>query len=140
MKHIGFLYIMIIGMLVASCYKDLGNYDYREINELEVDSILSQYARDVDDSLVIRPVLKGSLYSDTSRFSYAWEIDGTTVAESHDLQIVINMRPGMKYSRYIVTDKETGVKKYHEFQLNVSSSTAGDLIMVLSKYQGRSEL
>ena len=39
-----------------------------------------------------------------------------------------------------MTDKETGVRKYHTFNIEVKSSTAADLVMVLSKYQGRAEL
>lgn len=140
MKKEHILYGLLIILLLSGCYKDLGNYDYREINELETDSIRTSYACDVDDSLVITPLLKGSLYSDSSRFSYSWEIGGKKVAETHDLRIQVDMQPGYKYSRYIVMDKETNVKKYFEFGVNVSSSTAGDLIMVLSKYQGRAEL
>ena len=52
----------------------------------------------------------------------------------------MDMVPGERSCRFVVKDKETEVEKYHRFSLNVSSSTAGDLIMVLSKYQGRAEL
>lgn len=134
------LWSLLILFSLPGCYEDLGNYDYHQINELSVDSILKTYARDVDDSLIITPVLKGNLYSDSTRFTYSWEIDGKKVGESHDLRIQIDQLPGYKYSRYIVTDKETNVRKYYEFAINISSSTAGDLIMVLSKYQGRAEL
>lgn len=140
MKRIYLLGSLLAMLFSTGCYDDEGNYSYREINELAVDSIRDDYAVDVDDSLHIMPVLQGTLYSDTARFTYAWEIGGMTVAETHDLHIQIDMVPGYKYSRYIVTDKETGVKKYREFGVNVSSSTAGDLIVVLSKYQGRAEL
>lgn len=140
MKKIFLLGSALSALLFAGCYDDEGNYRYRDINELEVENIEADYAVDVDDSLKIFPTLKGTLYSDTTRFTYQWEIGGVTVGESHDLRIQVDMLPGYKYSRYIVTDKETGVKKYKEFGVNVSSSTAGDLIMVLSKYQGRAEL
>lgn len=133
-------WILFIPFLLTGCYEDEGNYSYHEINELEVDSIADGYNIDMYDSLVIRPVLKGSLYSDTSRFTYRWEIGGFRVGESHDLTMEVKLQPGRKYSRYIVTDKNTGVRKYHEFYVNVSSSTAGDLILVLSKYQGKAEL
>lgn len=139
MKKIYLLWGCLSILFLSGCYKDLGNYDYHAINELEIDSLRSIYAVDVDDSLFISPVLRGTLYSDTSRFTYTWEI-GTQSFSGHDLRIQVDMTPGYKYSRYIVTDKETNVKKYHEFGVNVSSSTAGDLIMVLSKYQGRAEL
>ena len=126
--------------LLAGCYKDEGNYKYHAINEIEIKGLEDNYAVDADDSLIITPELQGTLYSDTARFNYAWEIGTTTVSQSHDLRIQVDMTPGYKYSRYIITDKETNVKTYREFGVNVSSSTAGDLIVVLSKYQGRAEL
>ena len=70
MKKIDVLYGLFIALLLPACYDDLGNYDYHEINELEVDSIRSLYNVDIDDSLCIYPMLKGTLYSDTSRFTY----------------------------------------------------------------------
>jgi len=127
-------------LAISSCYDDLGNYTYKDINEIKVEGIEELYNVDVDDQLTIIPKIEGTMYSDTSRFSYQWEIQDEIVAETHDLDIVINMIPGNKISRYIITDKETGIKKYHKFTVNVSSSTAGDLIVVLSKYKGTSEL
>ncbi len=140
MKKIDVLYGLFIALLLPACYDDLGNYDYHEINELEVDSIRSLYNVDIDDSLCIYPMLKGTLYSDTSRFTYQWEIGTQTVGTNHDLEIVVNLTAGYKFARYVVMDKETGVKKYYTFNVEVKSSTAADLIMVLSKYQGRAEL
>lgn len=133
------LWGLALSLLMTGCYEDLGNYDYHAINELEVEGIEDSYSVDVDDNFKITPTLTGTLYSDTSRFTYKWEI-GSDTYETHDLNIQVNTQPGYKYSRFIVTDKETGVKTYKEFGVNVSSSTAGDLIVVLSKYQGRSEL
>lgn len=130
----------MIAASLSSCYEDLGNYDYKEINEIEVEGIDQLYARDVDDSLRIHPKILGTLYNDTSKFSYEWEIANKIYSTTHNLEIIVNMLPGSKISRFIVKDKETGIKKYHEFRLNVSSSTAGDLIMILSKYQGKAEM
>ncbi|MEG2277990.1 MAG: PKD-like family lipoprotein, partial [Odoribacter sp.] len=140
MKKISLLSILFVAGIFSACYDDLGNYGYHEINEIEVDSIRSSYNCDTDDSLCIYPIIKGTEYSDTSRFSYEWEIGSEKVATTHDLNIIINMLPGYKFARYIVKDKETKVKKYYTFNVNVSSSTAGDLLMILSKYQGQAEL
>lgn len=126
--------------LLAGCYKDEGNYEYHAINELEIKGLEDNYTVDADDSLIITPELQGTLYSDTARFSYSWEIGTDEVSKSHDLRIQVDMTPGYKYSRYIITDKETNVKTYKDFGVNVSSSTAGDLILVMSKYQGRAEM
>ena len=126
--------------LLAGCYKDEGNYEYHAINELEIKGLEDNYTVDADDSLIITPELQGTMYNDTARFSYSWEIGTDEVSKSHDLRIQVDMTPGYKYSRYIITDKETNVRTYKDFGVNVSSSTAGDLILVMSKYQGRAEM
>lgn len=142
MKNLYTYISFLIIVSLASCYKDLGTLekDYIDINEISVEGIEKQYACDVDDSLSISPIISGTLYSDTSRFSYAWEINSEVVSEELNLDIIVDMTPGNKVSRFIIEDKETGIKKYVRFDLNVSSSTAGNLIMVLSKYKGKAEL
>lgn len=140
MKLRNLLYILVALLVTASCYDDKGNYDYREINELEILGIADSYSRDMDEILVIKPQIEGTFYSDTSRFTYAWIMSNEVVSEAFELEYLIDSRPGTKTCRFIVTDKETGVKAFKQFNLSVSSATAGDLIMVLSKYDGRAEL
>jgi hypothetical protein len=142
MKKCNILVLILSGFLLSSCYKDLGNPEssYRDINELTIEGISEQYARDVDDSLSIHPAVKGTLYSDTSKFNFAWEINNIVVSKKLNLDVKIDMLPGNKISRFIIEDKENKVKKFVRFNLNVSSSTAGNLIMVLSKSKGKAEL
>ncbi len=140
MKFRNICCFFVVALFVYACYDDKGNYNYREINEISVEGIEDSYACDVDDSLCIYPVLTGTMYEDTSRFTYRWEVAGRTLKETYNLEIKVDMVPGERSCRFVVKDKETEVEKYHRFNLKVSSSTAGDLIMVLSKYQGRAEL
>ena len=123
MKKLNIFYILLLVFGLPGCYDDLGNYDYREINEIEVDSIRSLYEVDVDDSLCINPIIRGTQYSDTSRFTYEWEIANKIVDSTHNLNIVVNMSPGNKVCRYIVKDKETSVQRYYQFRLNVRRLT-----------------
>ena len=134
------VYIFATLLVVSSCYKDKGNYDYRDINEIEIAGIAESYARDMEETLIIKPQITGTQYSDVSRFTYEWEIVNEIVSTDLNLEYVVTTTPGTKICRFIVTDKETNIKAYKRFGLNVSSSTAGDLIMVLSKYQGRAEM
>ncbi|WP_316791614.1 PKD-like family lipoprotein [Pedobacter frigoris] len=142
MKKCNIIIFILSGFLLSSCYKDLGapESQYHEINELTIEGVNEQYAKDVDDSLSIHPGVKGTLYSDTSKFSYAWEFNNNIVSRKLNLDIKVDMTPGNKISRFIIEDKQTGVKKFVRFNLNVSSSTAGNLIMVLSKSKGKAEL
>jgi len=140
MKLKNILFAFAATLMAASCYEDLGNYDYREINEVQIAGIDDFYARDMEEMLVIRPQITGTLYDDPQRFTYEWVIVSDVVSTALDLEYLVSITPGTKVCRFIITDKETGVKAFHRFTLNVSSSTAGDLVMVLSKYQGRAEL
>lgn len=140
MKIKNIILSIVLSYSLFSCYEDLGNYDYKEINAITVKGIEARYEVDVDDSLKIYPSLEGTIYSDTSKFSYEWEIARKVIAQTHDLELLVNIIPGDKSGRFIITDKATGHKTYHRFDVRVSSSTAGDLIVVLSKYQGRAEL
>lgn len=142
MRNCNIVLLVLAIFFLSSCSKDLGTdlADYRDINEVSIEGIDKNYARDMDDSLKIEPKVIGTMYSDTSKFNYSWDINNTIVSTSLNLKIRVDMVPGNKISRFIVEDKETRVKKYFRFDLNVSSSTAGNLIMVLSKSNGKAEL
>lgn len=131
---------LLLGWSMTSCYKDLGNYDYRDINELSVDSISAFYTIDQLDTLKIDPTFAGTQYADTSLFDYVWEIAGDTVSTRPYLRYRVTNVPGDKYCRFIVTDKATGVKEYTYFNTSVVNATAVDGILLLGDYDGHAEL
>ena len=92
------------------------------------------------DLLSIPVTLEGTQYSDSNRFTYMWEVNQKVVATTKDLNVYANFPLGINTARFVVTDKELGTKAFKNFRINVSSSTAGDGILVLSKYQGHAEL
>lgn len=132
--------LFLLPFAVSSCYEDLGNYDYRKINEISVSNIEPEYAKDVDDRLTIEPKLDCSLYSDTTKFIFEWYVENEVIATTKNIDVTVNVSTGRKNCKYIITDKETKVKTITNFILNVSSSTAGDLYMILSKSKGKAEL
>lgn len=137
---IKYLFILLLIASLSACYEDKGNYDYREINELEILGISERYDLDLDDILTITPQLEGTLYNNPARFTFQWKIDGRVVSEEAGLDMVINLVPGLRKGRYMIKDKATGVVTYKDFSINVSSSTAGDLYMILSKSKGKAEM
>lgn len=64
-----------------SCYDDLGNYDYHDINSIEkvtgIDSIIRirQF-----DTLRLSPKLAATQYNDPEKFNYDWEIEQKIVS------------------------------------------------------------
>ncbi len=137
-KNISMLFLAT-GIL-SSCYKDLGNYDYTTLNDLEVTDLNSRYEVDQDEFLVITPQLKGTQYQDTSLFTYQWEISRNIVYNYKDLNLKVGIGIGEHLGRFMVTEKKNGAKAFFNFTLRVSSTTAGDLILVLSKQDGHAEL
>ena len=71
MKNIVY-YIMMIALL-ASCYDDKGNYDYSQINEVDV-KLPSSYGLRLDDTtLVIRPEISQSLRNGQKHLQFYWQ-------------------------------------------------------------------
>ncbi len=74
-KNIIFLGVLLILVLLPSCYKDEGNYDYVDVEELEIDTT-GMNANDqnyfnvyVGDTLVITPNLD---FGDSDNLTYEW--------------------------------------------------------------------
>ena len=139
MKNVIGLSILLTLSLCLGCYDDKGNYDYREINQISIQNIDSLVLCDQMDLLSIPVTLEGTQYSDSNRFTYMWEVNQKVVATTKDLNVYANFPLGINTARFVVTDKELGTKAFKNFRINVSSSTAGDGILVLSKYQGHAE-
>lgn len=139
MKKIFF--IVYIFMLFVSCYDDLGNYDYHDINRIEkvtgIDSIIRirQF-----DTLRLSPELTATQYNDPEKFNYNWEIEQQIVSSEQHLVFPVVLSYGDKNCRLIVKDKEQGNEYIYPFRLIVLDERAGDVIMVLSNYQGKAEL
>lgn len=132
---------VFLSVLAVSCYEDLGNYDYQDINRVNkiegVDSVIpiTQF-----DTLRIFPRFQASQYSDPGQFSYEWEIATKIVGTELNLVYPVNMPYGDKNCRFIITDKKQGNKFYYPFRLLVTSERAGDAVVVLSNYKGKAEL
>ena len=113
--------ILSVALLLSSCMKDLGNYDYKEIQDFEITGVEKSY------SVVLLENLKipASITATSGDYSYAWFIElydqssgfsDATYADtiSHDLVLDIPFRytPGNYVLHLKVTNNETGVAKY----------------------------
>ena len=67
------LIYFILGLLVASCYDDKGNYTYQEVNTLDV-SLNKVYSvrLDKDTTVTIMPQLSQSLRENEDNLEYTW--------------------------------------------------------------------
>jgi hypothetical protein len=126
--------ILFTGIIILSgCKKDLGNYDYNDINTLtavinlpkEVNAIFGKV-------LSIKPELKFSLDPnfDETKYRYEWSYIGSNGLGGTKLFILDNTRnleqqvsivAGTYTAYYTVTDNASGVKYRTEFLLKVTN-------------------
>lgn len=144
-----FLYILI-AFALGSCYKDKGNYDYVDINVVDISGVDSMYTVNYGSILSIKPTLNFSKDdgSDTSAYSYMWMAslysnghtdDVDTLSRSRDLEARITLTSGKYNMIYRVTDKKTGVTFQKSFLATVITSVYEGW-MLLSEVNGGSRL
>lgn len=123
---------IIILIFLCSCYKDTGNYDYKNINEVTITGMAANYSGILAlDVLHIEPTIKMTEANiDPARCSYYWILyKGTTVIDTLGraaiLDYRINVSPDV-YNLYLrVVDNATGVawKKGTTFTVGTRYST-----------------
>jgi hypothetical protein len=146
MKKILFYIILAIqSACLLSCYKDLGNYKYHDINELTFTSFdtVNGYTAYFGDTLSISPVLNAT--QDTSnRYTYQWSFNDQltgdrVISTDKDLKIRVAEQPGLYTLQYKVTDLNTGVLFHIKTTLLVKTDVY-EGYLVLNDVDGTSRL
>ncbi|UYQ92662.1 PKD-like family lipoprotein [Chitinophaga horti] len=116
MKRISICIITAFTGLFSACYKDTGNYDYKEINEVTISGIASSYTAIFGlDVLTIKPTItmtEGE--ADPNRFAYYWVLCRgytplDTLGEGPELNYPVSATPDA-YNLFLrIKDKQTGV-------------------------------
>jgi hypothetical protein len=116
MKKISLIILTASITFLAACYKDTGNYDYNDINEVRISGMKSSYALLLGiDVLHIEPKIEiTEEITDPSRLSYYWILSTTsravdTLGFSPILDTRINAIPGTYILTLRVVDSKTGV-------------------------------
>ncbi|GAB3662428.1 hypothetical protein GCM10028791_37490 [Echinicola sediminis] len=150
MKNIKQLLYIPLLLLLGSCYEDLGNYDYQEINEVSIEGIEDHYSVLVGDELKIVPDLSFTLDKDANleNYSFEWYVINkgvlpsesyTAIASTKDLDFIMKLKPGNYDGYYKVTDKESGVHFTSRFELIVNTLVTEGW-MVLGDVNGQARL
>ena len=89
-------------LIITSCYEDKGNYDYREMNDIEisVETESSSYA--LGDKVISKPKLVFTLGKEPSDLSYEWTFDGHVIADTRDLEWIADTIASTKELRLAV--------------------------------------
>lgn len=103
---------------ISSCQKDLGNYNYSELNEVAIAALDSNYSLLRGDRLTISPQLSYTQNADTNLFTYEWRYNGPTGDQGRTdsvihtgiaLNQIIDWDPGNYHMYYRITEKSTGI-------------------------------
>ena len=101
---------------LSACYKDTGNYDYKEINEISITGLAETYSAIYGmDVLHIEPTIKMSQeITDPSRLSYYWILlKGTTRLDTLGTAPILDYPVDITPDAYVLTlrivDNEIGV-------------------------------
>jgi hypothetical protein len=115
------------GFLV-SCKKDIGNYDYKPINEIKFSGIdtINGYTVDVGETLTITPVVDATVdrsYTEAN-YTYEWALtniseEETIISSSKNLAFVVTVKPASYILTYRIKDKTTGVTWQQRASLDV---------------------
>ena len=79
-----FIVMFLLGM--ASCYDDKGNYDYKEMNDIEVSVSTETSYYSLGDKVISKPELTFALGRESQNLAYEWSYDGHVIAHSKDLE------------------------------------------------------
>lgn len=76
MKRINYIFLFLLA-ICAGCYEDKGNYNYKDIQSIEIEKI-ANINKTIGDTIRIEPVFNIDIPEDASYISYEWSIDGKT--------------------------------------------------------------
>lgn len=127
---------MLVALVIGisfSCSKDLGNYDYHDINEVDVNFDSTSYSLMQGMPIKIVPKISFTMdeSGDTANYSYRWQAhrivsnkdEFTTVGTERNLEApYLALSPDDYTLFYKVTDKNTGVTWTSECALKVRTS------------------
>lgn len=130
--------MFLLGM--ASCYDDKGNYDYKEMNDIEVSVSTETSYYSLGDKVISKPELTFALGCESQNLAYEWSYDGHVIAHSKDLEWVADTVAKNKDLRLAVLDKSTGVSYFGSTTISISSPYVKDGWVILSEKDGNSML
>lgn len=142
------LNLLFIGItiLLASCAKDLGNYEYKETNDVTIENIPDVFNVLASvDTLKIFPKITtkadGIITEENSNYSFVYALDGfiedktmhyKALDSSYpmNLEYFVDLAPGDYSLRFAVTDKRTGIQTTKKFMLKVGTAvTEGWMVL-----------
>ena len=160
MKKLLYLPAVIAGLWLSSCSDDIGNYDYKDINEVSVDPNAPGSVEEGKtyelfaylDHFNFDPQLNSTFgKTDENAYEYEWKVipvgaiwesvdeSKIVIATTRKLTDVVSLSPGTYSAFFNVKDKETGITWTTQFRLQIKSMTEEGWL-VLCDNEGKTRL
>lgn len=123
-------FLIIVLLSVAACRKDIGNYDYQDITEIEIEGISNTYEIRLGESPNVYPELRLSTNKVLNEQDYKFEwisydpnallsIRKKIIHTGKNLNIIPSLGVG-KYNMYCnITELKTGIVWQRNFAMNI---------------------
>ena len=136
------LYILLLPWIGVACMEDKGTYDYREVNEITIDTLRNQ-TKEVYDTLTMEPKVNCTL--PTKALEYCWyrytneglKVD--TLSTEEKLSYKVSLRVGNYQIFLKVTDVSSGLSAKTTFNLRVVGKFSTGL-MILGEEDGETAM
>lgn len=143
MKKINIICLFISVAMASGCYKDTGNYDYTDINRVEIKFEKSSYNVTQGDVLRITPTYPDFVTNNAGNYEFKWLLNDETKPEWNTMNFESQMNEAMESGDLVieVKDKKTDVIYMNLTSVNVTGVyTNDDSWMILSDDGGKSRL
>lgn len=142
------LQLFTLSVIVAGCYKDTGNYDYRKINDVSIGISADSMQVLLYDTLRITPAITAA---DTSRLRYEWRVYPVgdpadplgigkivVLSRSRNLKEQITLKPQQYYYSLdlVAIDTITGVSYFKNLKLQVRTAFQTGWMLLEQKSSG----
>lgn len=142
------LWILLLSGSLVSCNKDLGNYQYTEVNKVDTLFGLNDTLAIYNSQLKIKPVLRFTLDQSVKPedFSYEWmymkekdQDKKVIISTDKELDYKVVLTPGNYLMFYAVKSKSTGIEQRFSFNLQVANQY-NEGWMLLTEVEGKARL
>lgn len=113
--------------LLSGCFKDEGNYDYKEPLSIRVENVAASYVvMPGVDRLRITPKIYPEdrtydCFWTATAIGTAWTADTDTLSYGRDLDYPVTLNLGTYKLRFCAKDRATGIFSYTEYNLQVTT-------------------
>lgn len=137
------MYLMFFLFIFTGCFKDLGNYDYKDIDRVEITFNYYGHSSSMGSTLNIEPILVPNINETSEHHTFKWILEGETRDDWNKRTFSWVVDKVIPYGRLVleVTDTRTGMMYSNRVSVVITGIyETSDSWMILSDDNGSSLL